>query len=138
MRIHPSAAKPVGVAPIATAFALAGCGGGGGKKSAAPSSPGAAGAGGVTLSLQADSSQLKFDESAPPAKAGRVTIVMKNPSQLQHDVALDGNGVKAQGKVIGRGGTSTVTASLKAGTYTFFCMVDGHRQAGTEGTLTVK
>jgi uncharacterized cupredoxin-like copper-binding protein len=37
------------------------------------------------------------------------------------------------------GGTSTLDLSnLKAGKYTFFCSVDSHRQAGMEGTLTVK
>ena len=132
--MHIPATRPLIPALIVTALAIGGCGGGA-KKAASPS-PSAAG--GATLSLQADASQLKFDKTALSAKAGTVTIVMKNPSQLQHDVAIDGNGVNAVGKVVGNGGTSTAAASLKAGTYTFFCSVDGHRQAGMEGTLTVK
>lgn len=63
---------------------------------------------------------------------------MKNPSQLSHSIAIEGNGVNSAGQVVGPGGTSTVSASLKPGTYKFFCTVPGHRQAGMEGTLTVK
>ena len=35
------------------------------------------------------------------------------------------------------GSTSTVTATLKKGTYTYYCPVPGHKQAGMVGTLTV-
>jgi plastocyanin len=125
--------RPIVPVLIVTALAIGGCGGA--KKAASPSSTAG---GGATLSLQADPSQLKFDKSALSAKAGKVTIAMKNPSQVQHDVAIEGNGVNVQGAIVGNGGTSTATASLKAGTYTFFCSVDGHRQAGMQGTLTVK
>jgi len=64
--------------------------------------------------------------------------VMQNPSALPHDVAIEGNGVDVTGKTVNQGGTSTATANLRAGTYTFYCSVDNHRQAGMEGTLTVK
>ena len=36
------------------------------------------------------------------------------------------------------GGSKTLSVNLKPGTYTFFCEVPGHRQAGMYGTLTVK
>jgi len=49
----------------------------------------------------------------------------------------------AQGaKVLGAtqtfiGGSRKLTLALKPGTYTFYCSVPGHRQAGMEGTLRV-
>ena len=143
MHICPRAARPIVAALAATALAISGCGGGGGEKATPTSSPKATPTSSPTesagtLSLQADPSQLKFDKSALSAKPGKVTIVMKNPSTLPHDVAIEGNGVDVTGKTVTQGGTSTATATLKAGTYTFYCSVDSHRQAGMEGTLTVK
>ena len=35
------------------------------------------------------------------------------------------------------GGSKSLTLTLKPGTYTFYCSVPGHRQAGMEGTLKV-
>jgi plastocyanin len=143
MLICPRAARPVIAVFTASAFAISGCGGGGEAKptptspsTATPTNAATETAG--ALSLQADQSQLKFNKSALSAKPGRVTIVMKNPSALQHDVAIEGNGVDVKGKTVGQGGTSTASAELKAGTYTFYCSVDSHRQAGMEGTLTVE
>jgi plastocyanin len=107
----------------------------------APSSgaqSGGAAAGGE-LKLAADpSGQLKFDTSSLSAKAGKVTLVMDNPSSIPHAVAVEGNGVDKDGNTVGKGGVSKVSVDLKAGKYTFYCPVDSHKQAGMKGTLTVK
>jgi plastocyanin len=83
---------------------------------------------------------LKFDKKELEAKAGEVTITMENPKDdsMPHDIAIEGNGVNQSGEIVQPGGTSTVKADLKPGTYTFYCSVGSHRQAGMEGTLTVK
>jgi uncharacterized cupredoxin-like copper-binding protein len=62
---------------------------------------------------------------------------MTNPSGLPHAIAVEGNGVDKDGQTVMKGGTSTITVTLKPGTYTFYCPVDGHRAAGMQGKLTV-
>jgi plastocyanin len=101
--------------------------------------PPAPAATGGELRLSADpSGQLKFDKSALEAKAGTITIAMTNPSAVPHDISVEGGGVDKKGKIVTRGGTSTVEARLKSGTYTFYCSVDAHRRAGMNGKLTVR
>ena len=90
------------------------------------------------LKVDADPSALKFDKSSLSAKAGTVTLTMDNPSSLPHAIAVEGNGVDKDGETVMKGGKSTVTVDLKAGDYEFYCPVDGHKQAGMEGKLTVK
>jgi plastocyanin len=135
------------------ALAVAGCGSSNSEKSttsssssnatstptptASSSSASSSGGGGQTVKLAADKSALKFDTSTLKAKAGTVTLVMSNPSGIPHAIAVEGNGVDEDGKTVGNGGTSTVTAKLKPGKYEFYCPVDSHKQAGMKGTLTV-
>jgi plastocyanin len=98
-------------------------------------------ASGTTLKLSASKTALKFNVTKlTAAKPGKVTLVMSNPSAIKHNVALKGGGLKKPvvGKVVGKGQTSTISATLKKGTYTFYCSVPGHEQAGMKGTLTVK
>jgi uncharacterized cupredoxin-like copper-binding protein len=57
---------------------------------------------------------------------------------VPHDIGVKGNGVGQVGPIVSGGGTSTVTTTLKPGTYTFYCSVDGHESAGMTGTLTIK
>jgi plastocyanin len=73
------------------------------------------------------------------APAGDDTVEFDNPASLSHDIVIedpDGNEV-ARTDVIAQD-TATTTAQLEPGEYTFFCSVDGHREQGMEGTLTVK
>jgi uncharacterized cupredoxin-like copper-binding protein len=92
----------------------------------------------TTLRLSADpGGALRFSTSALTAKAGTIKLVMKNPSSsgMPHAIAIQGHG---SGQVVQPGGTSTLTAKLAAGTYTFICPVPGHAAAGMTGTLTVR
>ena len=93
------------------------------------------------LELDADpSGDLRFTTARLSAKAGKVTIAMTNPSGTPHSIGVDVNGVDKDSPQtsVTNGQTATVTATLKPGKYTFYCPVDGHRQAGMKGTLTVR
>jgi plastocyanin len=91
-----------------------------------------------TLDIPVAQSGLAYTFATAQAKAGRVTIESKNPQPTGHDIAIQGNGVNAKGPVVQGGGTSKFTATLKPGTYTFYCSVPGHREGGMVGKLTVK
>jgi uncharacterized cupredoxin-like copper-binding protein len=109
---------------------------GGGTKNA---QKGGGAKGSSNLAVAADSSgQLKFDKNSLSAKAGKVTITMDNPSPVAHAIAVEGSGIDKKGQTVQMGGKSTVTVTLKAGKYTFYCPVDGHKQAGMQGALTVQ
>jgi mono/diheme cytochrome c family protein len=82
--------------------------------------------------------QLKFLASSASATPGKVELRMQNKSSTPHDIAITGGGLNQIGPVVTNGGTSTVSTRLKPGKYIFYCSVDGHRQAGMVGTLTVK
>jgi plastocyanin len=125
----------------ALVLGLAACGGS--SNQAATTGGGAGGGGGggggQTLQLAADpSGALKFDKTSLEATAGSVTIEFTNDSSLSHDVKLEGNGINGEGTDTITGSTTSATLDLQAGTYTFYCSVDGHRAAGMEGQLVVK
>jgi mono/diheme cytochrome c family protein len=82
--------------------------------------------------------QLAYETDKAEAEAGQLTIKSPNPSGTPHDIALEGNGVNEKGETVSDGGVSEIQVDLQAGEYTFYCSVDGHRQAGMEGKLTVK
>jgi plastocyanin len=88
------------------------------------------------LSIPADpSGQLAYTASKATGTPGPVTVEMPNTSGINHDIVIDGLG---NGDEVSKG-TSSFKATLAAGkTYTYYCSVPGHRQAGMQGTLTVK
>jgi plastocyanin len=98
------------------------------------------GGGGSTLKVEADpEGALAYTTTEATAKAGKVTVDFNNPQGLTHDVAIESSSGEEIGKteLIAEGSDST-TVNLKPGTYHFYCTVPGHREAGMEGTLTVK
>jgi uncharacterized cupredoxin-like copper-binding protein len=126
------------------ALAVAGCGGSSNKSSNNNSSGSSgsnsgsnSGGGGQKVAVEADpGGALKFTTTTLKAKAGTVTFNFKNPASIPHAFAVEGNGVDKDGKQVTKGSDS-LTVTLKAGKYEFYCPVDGHKAAGMKGTLIV-
>jgi plastocyanin len=101
---------------------------------------GEGGGGGATVEFETPSGgQLAYTASEASTSAGKVTIDFNNVQPVPHDVAIE----DSSGKTLGQTETisessSSTTINLKPGEYTFYCSVPGHREAGMEGTLTVK
>lgn len=98
------------------------------------------GGGGSAVKFEADpGGELAYTTTTASAKAGNVTIDFNNPQALTHDVQIeDTQGKEVGGTELIASGEDSTTVDLKPGTYTYFCSVPGHREAGMEGTLTVK
>jgi plastocyanin len=124
------------------ALGIAACGGdddddGGGDTAAAPATTAPA-AGGSTVDISTPpGSDLAYEQKDVTAKAGNVTIDFDNQQSTQHDVKVeDSAGMELGGTDLISSSTATATIDLQPGSYTFFCSVPGHREAGMEGTLT--
>ncbi len=108
--------------------------------STTPAGGGAGGGGGSTVNISTPSGgTLAYNQKSVSAKAGNVTIDFNNAQPLQHDVTV----ADSSGKVLGAtslvsSGSASTSVNLQPGTYTFYCSVPGHREAGMQGTLTVK
>jgi plastocyanin len=131
-------ARLLGIALVALALAVAGCGGDDDEDEEAAPPPPPAATGGTRLENPADAGgELAFEEDELEAPAGEITLVMENPSSLEHNIAVKGDGIDEKGPVVGEGETSEVTVTLEPGEYEFYCSVPGHEAGGMEGTLTV-
>jgi plastocyanin len=141
------------VALLATAtlasLGLAACGGSSDSSSssstattseATTSSTAAASGAGSTVKVEADpNGQLAFVSTDLTAKAGSDTIEFDNPSSTGHNVQIeDSSGDDVAGTDTITASKTSTTADLQPGTYTFYCSIPGHREAGMEGTITVK
>ena len=130
----PTASGASGAGDPSTTSKSSGAYGGGSSSSSSSSS-----AGGATLKLAADPNGAKqFNESKLTAKAGETTIEFSNQSQLPHAVEIEGNGIEKSTKIVTGADAPPLKVDLKPGTYTYYCPVADHREAGMEGTLVVQ
>ena len=80
---------------------------------------------------------LEFAEAPTTLPAGETEITLQNDGAAPHDVTFEELGDETVAAAPG-GDTEEGTAELEPGTYTYYCSVPGHREAGMEGTLTVE
>ncbi len=93
--------------------------------------------GGAPAGVSVKAEDLKFTPNALTAKVGQaITVNMQNAGALEHSFIIDELNVRMEKVQPGQNGSVTFTAST-AGTYTIYCDVPGHKEAGMTGTLTV-
>jgi plastocyanin len=124
---------------VALTLGLAACGGDDEESATtpAPTAGETAGGGGASTLELATPSGVEYDKTSLEAAAGEVTIDYTNDSGLQHNVTLEGGSAEGEATETITEGSTSLTVDLEAGEYTFYCSVDGHRDAGMEGTLVV-
>ncbi|HEY9555192.1 MAG TPA: cupredoxin domain-containing protein [Acidimicrobiales bacterium] len=120
---------------VLVSVGLFGCGstddggdGGGGLAAAEESGGGAA--------VEVVAEDIKFAESGLEAAAGEVEFTYTNDGVIGHTLLIDGvDDFKLE--VEANGDVDEGTVTLDAGSYTVYCDIAGHREAGMETTLEV-
>src|SRR5262249_28927248 len=81
--------------------------------------------------------EFAFQPATLNVSSGSVTFNLRNDGQFPHNIAIDGRNGSIFANDLTAGQSASATISLPPGTYTFYCPVDGHRDRGMVGTLTV-
>ncbi len=113
---------------------IAGCGGDDNETTPVAGTP-SAGAQTVNVS----ETEYKLDPSDPTVQAGTVSFKVTNEGSVDHNLEIEGpEGEQELDQDLGPGKSGTLTVDLsKPGRYEFYCPVDGHRERGMEGEITV-
>jgi uncharacterized cupredoxin-like copper-binding protein len=83
--------------------------------------------------------EFKIDPSTTTFKAGDYDFTAQNQGKFPHDLHIATPDGSELGKtdVLQPGGSGTFKVTLKSGTYTLWCAVQGHRARGMETKITV-
>ncbi|MCX2179507.1 copper-binding protein [Streptomyces sp. SKN60] len=119
----------------ALAGLLAACGDGDGDSGAGSgtTTPPPAAATRVTTDL----ADFKITLSQQNFTPGTYAFVMTNSGQHDHALEIEGPGGENRSDTVAPGESTTLTVTLKDGTYEIYCPVDGHKDLGMKTEITV-
>jgi uncharacterized cupredoxin-like copper-binding protein len=95
---------------------------------------------GGPLSVQLVASEFRFDPREVTAAPGEIAFLVRNQGAIEHNFVLENSARKtvAEIPIIEPGQALEIQAALQAGTYTMYCSLPGHREAGMVATLKIR
>jgi plastocyanin len=88
--------------------------------------------------VRVNEQSYRISLSAKP-RAGLVKFVVRNASDDGHDFWLRGGGKRWKTRVLGDGGSASLTVRLKKGVrYTYWCAVSDHAEEGMKGSFVAR
>ncbi len=122
-------ARPAAV--VAALFVFAACGGGGGGSSYKQPK------GSAQKTLDIKGGNFFFDPKSSELPAGVDAIKLESEGGT-HTLVFDKGKVPGFQLEASSGKSDELKVDLKPGKYTIYCDIPGHREAGMEGTITVR
>jgi uncharacterized cupredoxin-like copper-binding protein len=125
------------------AILSSGCGGSRGSsadsESTSATTSSGSGGGSVVKTVTVHEVEYKLSPSTISlTKPGTYVFKGVNDGTTTHSLAVEGNGIDQDGTGISPGSSGTLKVTLsKAGTYEIYCPIDGHKDLGMKGTITV-
>jgi uncharacterized cupredoxin-like copper-binding protein len=112
---------------------LLGCGGDDAEE------PAAQRASGGSKTVDVSETEFKLDPADPKVDKGLVTFKVTNDGKATHSLEVEGpDGEVELEKALQPGQSGMLKANLnKAGTYEWYCPIDGHKDSGMRGEITV-
>jgi plastocyanin len=118
---------------IGTLALAAACGGDDDSDGASSNGGDNGGNGDHAITLEAR--EFAFAPDDVTVDAGEVEVTLDNKGVVEHDFTIDEADVQVYADATE---STTETVTIDEGTYTFYCSIPGHREAGMEGTLTAE
>lgn len=120
---------------------LAGCGGGAGDRSGGSQGSKAEGGSGGSVIKTIEVKETEYTltpDKITLNKPGAYAFEARNTGSTTHALEVEGKGVEEETEDLQPGQSAKLRVSLKQGKYEIYCPVDGHKEEGMEGTVTVK
>lgn len=84
--------------------------------------------------------EFSYEPKEFTARSGEIVFTVQNAGAIEHNFLIDDAAKKTLAKiaVISSGETDQVRVTLRAGSYTIYCDLPGHREAGMTAPLRVR
>jgi uncharacterized cupredoxin-like copper-binding protein len=128
---------------VVVVVAASGCGGGSSgsmnKATSTQSTSSQAGAGAIVQTIKIQEKEYQLTPSAVKlSKPGTYVFEGVNKGTISHALAIVGTGISQSSSPVAPGQTTMLKVTLtKAGQYQIYCPIDGHKNMGMKGTVTL-